>query len=145
MRESDLPEVAAIESAVFRSPWSLAALRSEALKPPSTASCLVAADADGVAGYAIAWHVLDETQLAKVAVADARRRAGIGRHLVAAIVSTARTRGQRRVTLEVRRSNVAAVALYRAFGFVEVGVRRGYYTEPSREDALLFDLLLGDG
>lgn len=87
-----------------------------------------------VIGYAIGWVVADEAELANLGVAVRARRQGVGRRLVEAVVAAARERGGRRLYLEVRESNVAAVELYRSLGFQTVGRRSRYYARPS-EDA----------
>jgi len=82
-------------------------------------------------------HLLD------LAVDEASRRRGVGRELVARVLGEARESGARLVLLEVRRSNAAAIALYRSAGFTENGVRRGYYSD-NGEDALEMSLELSE-
>jgi ribosomal-protein-alanine N-acetyltransferase len=86
-------------------------------------------------GFALAWHAADEVHLLDLAVDTAARRRGVGRELVGAVLSYARESSARLVLLEVRRSNDAAIALYRSSGFSENGVRRGYYSD-NGEDAV---------
>ena len=90
----------------------------------------------GLAGYVVAWYVLDEGELANLAVAPHLRKRGIGKSLLDAMLVDARRRGVAQVYLEVRESNAAARQLYRANEFVEVGRRKGYYRSPV-EDALI--------
>jgi ribosomal-protein-alanine N-acetyltransferase len=100
------------------------------------ARILVARDTDGGAlGFALVWHAADEVHLLDLAVDERSRRRGVGRELVEAVLGAARERSARLVLLEVRRSNQAAIALYRSTGFSENGVRRGYYSD-NGEDAL---------
>jgi len=86
-------------------------------------------------GVALSWRAADELHLLDLAVAPAHRRRGFGQRLLAAVVEDAKTTGARVVLLEVRASNQAALGLYRQAGFVEHGVRRGYYATDG-EDAL---------
>ncbi len=99
-----------------------------------------------IAGYLVAWHVADELHVMNVATRADRRRRGIGRALVDAAVAYARARRVRHALLEVRRSNRAAIAMYRGIGFFAMGVRSKYY--PDDEDAvemvLLFDPNTGE-
>lgn len=95
---------------------------------------------DTVVGALVAWHVADEVTIHDVAVDPARRRGGHGRALVAELVAYARGAAARLVLLEVRSGNVAARALYAAFGFEEVHVRRRYYADG--EDAIELQLAI---
>lgn len=75
-------------------------------------------------------------ELESVAVAEQARRSGVGRALCAAVVQWCTEQGAAVVELEVRRSSAGALALYSGLGFVEVGVRKGYYRDPV-DDAVL--------
>ncbi|MEX2503493.1 MAG: ribosomal protein S18-alanine N-acetyltransferase [Egicoccus sp.] len=98
--------------------------------------CLVARTADGdVAGFAMALVQLDEAHVLDIAVAEHQRRRGVGRLLLTVLLDRVRERGAVGVTLEVRKSNAAALALYRRLGFTVEGERPRYY--PDGEDALL--------
>jgi ribosomal-protein-alanine N-acetyltransferase len=68
---------------------------------------------------------------------------GVGEHVMRQVIEQVRFRGASLITLEVRPSNTAALALYRKLGFKLMGIRKGYYTIPS-EDALVLGLRLGD-
>lgn len=92
-------------------------------------------------GVLLAWDAADEVHLLDVAVEVEVRRRGVGRSLLATVIEHGRARGARVVLLEVRRSNLPAVELYRKTGFEEVGVRRAYYSD-NGEDALEFRLEL---
>jgi ribosomal-protein-alanine N-acetyltransferase len=89
--------------------------------------------------YIVYWVVADEMHLLNLAVHPARRRQGIARALLTEALARVRTQGVVVVWLEVRPSNAAALALYQAFGFEEVGVRPGYYSDCG-EDALVYAL-----
>lgn len=84
--------------------------------------------------FLVAWAVADELHLIQIATHPASRKRGAARALMGALIRHAETRKVRLVLLEVRRSNRAAIRLYRAFGFSAMGVRRGYYADG--EDAV---------
>ena len=134
-REGDLPAILSIERASFTDPWSRSSFA--ALLEQPRVYFAVALDPDAVLlGYAIAWFVLDEAELANIAVRPDARGRRIGTLLLEGAVSAADVRGCAAMYLEVRASNVAAIALYTSRGFVEMSRRKAYYTKPV-EDALV--------
>ena len=133
LREEDLEAVVAIESEVFTTPWQRETFAG--LIGRDGVELIVMTDGDErVIGYAVLWCILDQGELANLAITPARRGAGLGRRLLDHVLEVARKRGVEKLFLEVRASNEAALRLYRAHGFVEVGTRRGYYENP-KEDA----------
>jgi len=139
---ADVDAVHAIERAAFSDPWSRGSFVSLLSDP--RVFFVVAAGADGeVAGYAVAFFVVDEAELANLATAPSVRRRGAGGLLLDAVIREAGQRGTRELFLEVRESNAAARALYASRGFAEVGRRRGYYRRPV-EDALVLRLGLDE-
>ncbi|WP_049293839.1 ribosomal protein S18-alanine N-acetyltransferase [Franconibacter helveticus] len=97
-----------------------------------------------MAAFAITQVVLDEATLFNIAVAPAYQRRGLGRQLLEHLISELETRGVLTLWLEVRASNVAAIALYESLGFNEATIRRNYYpTKEGREDAIIMALPLG--
>lgn len=90
--------------------------------------------------FLVSWHVADELHVLNVATREDRRRRGIARALMNVVVGYARSHTIKHVLLEVRRSNAAALALYRCVGFFAMGVRARYY--PDDEDAVEMVLLL---
>jgi ribosomal-protein-alanine N-acetyltransferase len=136
MNEGDIVAVAALEGPTRMSEEQL---RAEITR--AWAHLWVARDADrGVVAFVIAWHVADEIHVLNVATQAERRRQGIGRALMEHVVTYARGAGAKHVLLEVRRSNVAAIGLYRALGFFAMGVRTRYYQDD--EDAIEMVLAL---
>jgi tRNA threonylcarbamoyladenosine biosynthesis protein TsaB len=87
-------------------------------------------------GYATAWLIVDELHIHDVAVDPAFRRRGAAKALLERVLAEARASGATSATLEVRRSNAAAVALYEKLGFMTEAVRPAYYRDPT-EDALI--------
>lgn len=140
VERDDVPAIAAIEQRVFPDPWTRGAF--DALVGDPRVFFRVAADSrKHVLGYVVMWFVLDEGEVANVAVAPERRGEGIGRALLDAAIAAARGAGVRQLFLEVRDSNAAARAMYRSRGFVQISRRRGYYRRPV-EDALVLRLEL---
>jgi ribosomal-protein-alanine N-acetyltransferase len=144
MVASDLEEVLAIERSGHPGPWSESIFREELDR--EWARLVVASSEDvGVLGFCNFWLVHDEVHLLNIVVHPQARRRGIGRALMAHILEVARARHSRYLTLEVRRSNGAAIELYESLGFRTTGVRPNYYAA-EREDALVMLLALeGDG
>lgn len=89
-----------------------------------------------VVGYAGLWLMVDEAHITTIAVREDRRGQGLGELLLGALADRALELRAAFLTLEVRASNLLAQRLYRKYGFHEVGLRRGYYTD-NREDAVL--------
>ena len=131
---SDLPQVISIERRAFSSPWSLAMFVLELSKP--TGVCLAAVDISSarVLGYLIlsrydtVWHLMN------IAVDPRRRREGIARGLLDAMIAAAGPASE--YTLEVRTSNAGAITLYERFGFRSAGTRPRYYRDTG-EDAMI--------
>jgi ribosomal-protein-alanine N-acetyltransferase len=94
-----------------------------------------------LAAYMSFQHIIDEIEILKLAVHPAHRRKGIGKRLLGLVLQNCMDMGIKKAYLEVRRSNTAALALYTGFGFVQTGIRKGYYPD-NKEDALLFSLNL---
>ena len=87
-----------------------------------------------IAGYIGMYIALDEGEITNVAVFEPLRKQGTGSRLVQAMIQEARQRAVTRIVLEVRCSNEPAIQLYGKYGFLKVGVRKGFYEAP-REDA----------
>jgi ribosomal-protein-alanine N-acetyltransferase len=141
LRPEDIDAVVSIESEAFSTPWSPETFSG--LIGRDAVELLVMVDQDvGVIGYAVLWCILDQGELANLALATSRRGEGLGGLLLTHVLQVAESRGVEKLFLEVRASNRRAVDLYRAQGFEEVGVRRGYYDKPL-EDALVMLVRLG--
>ncbi len=132
---SDLDAVVEIERASFGDPWTRA-LFAGALRAAGSRFDVVLGDDQALMGYIVARFAADEAEVLNLAVAPARRGAGVGALLLSGVMTEARDRRAATVHLDVRESNAAARALYARFGFTEVGRRRAYYREPV-EDALV--------
>jgi ribosomal-protein-alanine N-acetyltransferase len=129
---SDLPRVLAVERRAFPTPWSLAMFVLELSKPSSI--CLAAIQAPALVGYLICSRYVETYHLMNIAVDPDRRRQGIARSLLDAMIG--RAGEDANYTLEVRVSNAGAIALYERYGFRSVGTRPHYYSD-NGEDAII--------
>lgn len=135
LRRRHLRSVLRIEAQVYPRPWTLTLFLSELNMRSGRA--YVAARVDGVVvGYAGIMMQLDEAHVTTIAVEPAWQRHKIGSRMLSWLAHSARAMGAKNLTLEVRVSNTRAQAMYRNFGFEEVGIRKNYYTDV-REDALI--------
>lgn len=135
MTEADLDGVLRIEREVHAHPWTLGNF-SDALR--SGYLCKVYENDGIMLGYAVLMLAVDEAELLDIAVGAQHQRQGWGRKLLEEMMALARRHDMRRMVLEVRASNAAAISLYRRAGFAEIGLRRDYYpAEHGREDAIL--------
>lgn len=139
MQEKHIAALAELERLCFSAPRSEAVLRGEIYNPLARFFVAEYRDDAGqvqVAGYAGMQNIAGECYVEDIAVFPALRGQGIGRALTITLLKTAREERSAFVTLEVRQSNAAAIHLYHSLGFVEVGVRKHFYTKPV-EDAVL--------
>ena len=136
IREADVGQIHAIETLCFAMPWSEESILHD-VRENVVARWLVLDDGEGrVLAYAGMWLVIDEAHVCNVAVHPDVRRRGYGRRIFEALMALAQESGMGMITLEVRRSNLAAQNLYHACGMLDVGYRKRYY-EDNREDALI--------
>ena len=130
-----MDDLARLERLCFSRPWSRQALKEELTNP---AACfLVGEEAGEVLGYAGMHCAAGECYVDNVAVFPEARRQGVGRKLMEALLQAAAARGGECLSLEVRPSNLEALALYRGLGFREVGRRRRFYDDPVEDGLLL--------
>ena len=135
MNGDHLDEVAELERICFSTPWSRNMLAEEL--DNACSAFLVAVDAnEKVVGYAGLQVVLDEGYIANIAVFPEHRRKGVAGQLLQVFMNFAEADRLAFLTLEVRASNQAAIALYANRGFEEVGRRKNYYEHP-KEDAII--------
>ncbi len=140
MKSEDADRVAAIEAASFPVPWSRQSFWEEASN--EQAYYLLAISDGEIIGYAGAWLVLDEAQVTNIAVAPAWRGRGVGRLLLTELIARVKVQGAVRMTLEVRPSNTAALALYDALGFQDCGRRPGYYQDNDEDAVIMWKMKL---
>ena len=130
----DIPAVEEIERENYSLPWSGSAFMDALDRDYDR---FLKAETDGrLAGYCGYLRSFETADITNVTVLRQFRRRGIARQLLTTLMKMGRQEGVSRFTLEVRRSNEGAIALYKSLGYREEGVRRGYYESP-REDALI--------
>jgi len=145
MQIGGLDAVLAIESAAYEFPWTRANF-IDSLAAGYWAQWLVG-PASQLLGYVIAMHGVHEMHLLNLTVAPAHQHQGHARFMLDALLAQCRARGAEQVWLEVRSSNQRGRALYRRYGFRDIGVRKGYYpaAHGQREDALVMSLQIEGG
>lgn len=136
-----LDAVADLERQCFSLPWSWESFAQELENP--NAYYVVVMDSGRVLGYAGMRFVMDEFYVDNIAVAPDCRRQGIGRSIMRELIDQAVKGNARFLSLEVRPSNEPAVALYRQMGFIQVGLRKGFYDAP-KEDGAIMTLFFDD-
>ena len=139
--EDDLDWLEGLGRSCFSPPWTRESF-AHALSGAGSL-VLVALCGGERAGYLVLSHVLDEGSVDSVCTGPEFRRRGAGSALLRAAIEEGRRLSLARITLEVRKSNTAAIALYEKYGFLSLGIRPGYYERP-REDAVIMTLELGD-
>lgn len=132
MQPDDLASVVTLERAQQPRPWSESVFRGE--MDADDRVYLVVEDESEIIGFGGVMIVGDEAHVTNLLVSDARRREGLGWELMLALIESAVASGARHLTLEVRKENIAARALYARLGMAPVGVRPRYYGD---DDALI--------
>lgn len=134
MSAADLKAVRVIEQESFQDSWAFESWLAELNS--SIANYIVLEKEGIIRGFAGFWLIAGEAQVTRVAVAKDERGKGLGRILTEALVGAAWQEGAEAVTLEVRKSNIAAQTVYTQTGFTVSGVRPHYY-EDNQEDAII--------
>lgn len=134
--DDDLEAVVALEATSFTNPWSRELLARELAESAVSRLYVLRTPEQRVAAFCLCWLIVDELHINTIAVDPAHRRCGLATELMRHAIADAVKAGARRATLEVRRSNAAAIALYERLGFRTCAVRPAYYTRPD-EDALI--------
>ncbi len=132
---NDINEILALENLIFPSPWTEEMIEHEATSSYSNFYVLKNLD-EKILAYFGLWVVMDEGHINNFAVHPDFRRMKLGTMLMSKIFEIGSNFGVNLYYLEVRISNESAINLYKKHGFIEAGVRRGYYINP-KEDALL--------
>ena len=141
MRSSDIAEVVTIERASYQFPWSEGIFR-DCLRVGYV--CRVISVSRQVMAYGVMSLGAGEAHILNLCVGETYRCRGVGRRLLSSLIERATAAGMGDAFLEVRPSNTAAIRLYLALGFEQVGMRRGYYQASNgREDAAVLRRALG--
>ncbi|WP_047552712.1 ribosomal protein S18-alanine N-acetyltransferase [Methylotenera sp. G11] len=140
MIESDIDAIMQIEPYIYSHPWSRGNFSDSLV---SGYSAWVLLDGAQIIGYSLMMMVLDEAHLLNLSIAKAYQKQGLGRLLLEHMIAIAKRQNAANMFLEVRPSNISAIALYENMGFNEMAIRRGYYpAHNGREDAVLMGLAL---
>lgn len=136
MEFEDINKVAELEKNIFSMPWSEKSFQDSFASQDTI--YLVEVLEEEIVGYCGIWISFDTADLCNMAVAPSQRRKGIAKRLIQEIFSLAEERQIERILLEVRESNLGAIALYQKNGFRQIGIRKGYYHAPE-EDAIIME------
>ena len=140
MTEADVGAVAELEKAVFSDAWTANSIHDTLCQ--KQAFGVAAEDAGKLTGYCMVYFVMEEAEIARIAVEASCRRQGIGREILDQVCLACRERGVTRLLLDVREGNETARRFYEDYGFRKDGIRRNFYDRP-REHAVLMSLALG--
>jgi ribosomal-protein-alanine N-acetyltransferase len=135
----DLATILLIENLTNQIPWTEQQFRSS---DEVGHYSVVIAGKDGVVGFAIYSPIIPESHLLNIAIMPIHQGQGLGKQLLKKIILQNKTLGVKSLTLEVRVSNHAAIALYESEGFLKDAIRPDYYSGKPREDALLMSLVI---
>lgn len=141
LQTEDLKEVACLEEECFTSCWSEEQFRYE-LEGNAFSHAYVVKEEGKILAYMIYWITFETAQLCKIAVAPQHRKKGIAAVLMHQLLTDAKQAQCEFITLEVRVSNQPAIALYKKFGFEQVGIRKSYYQD-NGEDAYVYACSIG--
>lgn len=143
MTTADIASVVAIDQLVTISPWN-EKLYADCLGVGY--DCWVLTEDKQVIGFGILSSAAAEAHILNLAILPAKQRQGLGQKMLQHLLEIAKMQGAEEIFLEVRPSNLPAIALYTKFNFVEVGIRKGYYPavegQAEQEDALTLALPL---
>ena len=132
--KSDNSEIAKIEQASFKVPWSKEMFDS--CFSSHGFYGLVAVDNGLIAGFICTLYLFENADILNVCVEKNHRRQGVGEALLSELTKYLKRENVTNVFLEVRRSNAPAIALYEKAGFIKTGERKKYYEDT--EDALIY-------
>ena len=135
---ADIDAVVALETASFTNPWTRDSLVWELGNSDVTRVYLLRDDAGQVPAFCTCWVIFDELHINTLAVAPAARRQGLATALLEHVLAEAVRAGATKATLEVRASNLAALALYERLGFHVAARRPNYYTKPEEDGLILW-------
>lgn len=137
MKEEDIPQVNALEEAVFSDAWSGNLIREGLSSRLDT--WFVLEEAGFIRGYCNLRIIAGEGEVERIAVHPDCRGLGYGKKLMEQMVVFAREQGVSEMTLEVRAGNLAAINLYESCGFRQEAVRKGYYREPLEDGIIMWN------
>ena len=133
--ETDIQQLALLESKCFSDPWSSKGLRDTLKEERSF--FLTAVENGRICGYLNSTYILDELDIHRVCVLPEYRRIGVGAAMMIHLVKFCKENGLREIFLEVRKSNTPAQRLYTRFGFEVIGERAGFYQNPDEPGLIM--------
>ena len=134
---NDIDAVASLEAEIFPDPWSVKSIKETC---ENQNACVLGAYKKGkLIGYVIFYYVLDEGEIARIAVSPLYRRQGVAEQIFAGLLAFCAEKNIERILLDVRISNEPAIAFYRKAGFADDGIRKNFYENP-KEHALLMSV-----
>ena len=137
IHENDIEKIAALEMEIFPDPWSAKSIKDT---HENNSACILGAyQEDVLIGYVIFYYVLNEGEIARIAVSPSHRRQGVADQIFVSLLDFCTENNIERILLDVRISNESAIALYRKCGFSEDGIRKNFYDNP-KEHALLMSV-----
>jgi [ribosomal protein S18]-alanine N-acetyltransferase len=130
----DLPRIMEIERKVHAFPWSMEHFQTELTKPYSHFLIITDDETDTVVvAYIVCWAMFDECQILNIAVDFPYRGLGFAKQMIRKVISITQNQGIKKIVLDVRKSNMAAIQLYQGIGFVINHIRKKFYS--NEEDA----------
>lgn len=137
MKVDDLTDVLIIENDVYPYPWTRGNFLDSIYNGYQTWA--VREESGALAGYFLLMFAVDEAHLLNISVRRDLHGHGVGRMQLDKVVELSKENGMNSVLLEVRPSNQRALTVYQRYGFVQIGLRKGYYpaAEGKREDAIV--------
>ncbi|MCQ2508663.1 MAG: ribosomal protein S18-alanine N-acetyltransferase [Dorea sp.] len=133
--ETDIPKVAELEKEIFSDAWTEGGIKESFEQKQAR---IAGAYVDGeLKGYLIIYYVLDEAEIARIAVSEDARRLGLAGELMDWLLAFSEEHDIERILLDVRESNVAARAFYTKWGFQIDGIRKRFYTDPVESAVLM--------
>ncbi len=142
MTPADVAAVHAIEVRSYPNPWPAKSFEYEVTSSPASRLWVVEEQDGTIVGYIATWLIEPELHINNLTISPECRRRGLGSALLRFALHFGRASGARMATLEVRGTNDAARSLYRKHGFVQAGLRVGFYDSP-RDDAIIMSREIG--
>ena len=132
--EEDIKQIAGLEAKTFSDAWTEKGVRETF---EQTQAFITVAEDDGrLIGYCIIYYVMDEAEVARIAISEDIRRRGVGKGILDYACECCKEKKIERLLLDVRESNVGAIAFYQKYGFQTDGIRKNFYDIP-QENAVL--------
>ncbi len=141
MTSKDIDGIFSISNSSFSTPWSIESIKGELNNPLAKYIVAKNEDLNLVVGFVGVWIVVGEASITNIAVHPDYRNEGIGSKLLLSLINLCSDLNCTLINLEVRESNYKAQNLYKKFGFVVDGIRKGYY-EDNKENAILMSKII---